>query len=225
MAPSELVWQAEDANGGRSTAPFPASGAEGLELRHKAWSYHSVAHLSELRPGAAPRLVAEVHFYADGGRERQHFLPGGASVRLRWERAAGRWELWLEAGERRVLEATFESPEPQLELYARSENVDRFDFSLLPPPGPGTLQSPPPAQAQLQDRIDQLTAELETEKLQKAEIGQQQAEIQQEKENLRNQLNESKRRYELLRRRRKRKHGKSSPRSMRSRLCSRRLNC
>ncbi|CAJ1331240.1 unnamed protein product, partial [Effrenium voratum] len=54
----------------------------------------------------------------------------------------------------------------------------------LPPPGPGTLQSPPPAHAQLLARIDQLTAELETEKQQKAEIQQ--------------HLDESKRRYELL---------------------------
>ena len=111
-----------------------------------------------------------------------------ASVRLRWERAAGRWKLWVGAGERRVLQATFETPEPQLELH-----MDRncFDLALLPLPGPGTLQSPPPAHAQLQARIDQLTAELETEKLQKAEI-------QQEKQKLQKQLDESKRRHELL---------------------------
>ena len=135
------------------------------------------------------RVVAE---QLPGGRMQRHDLPGRGAVRLRWERAAGRWKLWLEAGERRVLEATFESPEPQLELYTDSTCVDRFDVSLLPPPGPvGTLQSQPPAHAQLQARIDQLTAELETEKLQKAEI-------QQEKQKLQQQLDESKRRYELL---------------------------
>ena len=90
-----------------------------------------------------------------------------------------------------MLEATFEFSEPQLELYTDSRWVDRFDVCLLPLPGPGTLQSPPPACAQLQARIDQLTAELETEKLQNAEI-------QQEKQNLRKQLDESKRRCELL---------------------------
>ncbi|CAJ1445378.1 unnamed protein product [Effrenium voratum] len=183
MAPSELVWQAEDEYGCCCTAPWPASGAGGLELRPPAPCY-SCADLHELRPGAEPRRVAQVGFFERGlrevteklpsGRERQHDLPDGcASVRLRWERAAGRWKLWVEAGgERRVLQATFESSEPQLELRAVSAHMDRFHFSLLPPPGPGTLQSPPPAHAQLQARIDQLTAELETEKQQKAEFAQ-----------------------------------------------------
>ncbi|CAJ1439135.1 unnamed protein product [Effrenium voratum] len=202
MAPSELVWQAAGRDGCRSTAPWPASGAEGLELRPRPQAPDwSSAYLRELRPGAAPRHVAQVGFHPDGwrwveeqlpgGRWQRHDLPGRGSVRLRWEKAAGRWELWLEAGERLVLEATFESSEPQLELCTFSAHVDRFDVSLLPPPGPGTLQSPPPAHAQLQARIDQLTEELTTEKLQKAEI-------QHKKQKLQQQLDESKRRYELL---------------------------
>ncbi|CAJ1407452.1 unnamed protein product [Effrenium voratum] len=56
-------------------------------------------------------------------RWQYHVLPGGGAVRLRWEKAAGRWKLWAEAGERLVLEATFESPEPQLELYTESTYV------------------------------------------------------------------------------------------------------
>ena len=210
MAPSELVWQASvDRDGCRSTAPWPASGAAGLELRPRpqapGWSG---AWLRELRPGAAPRIVAGVHFDADGrrvvaeqlrdGRWQQRCeLPTGASVRLRWERAAGRWKLWAEAGERLVLEATFESSEPQLELQTDSMSPC-FDVSLLPLPGPvGTLQSPPPACAQLQARINQLTAELEESKHQcqvlereKAEEADQKAEIQQEKHNLQQQLDE-----------------------------------
>ncbi|CAJ1374099.1 unnamed protein product [Effrenium voratum] len=179
MAPSELAWQAEDVDeyGCRSTAPWPASGAAGLELRPKLGT--GWAQLCELRPGAESRLVADVVFDSLGrrwvrellpsGREQRHDLPG--AVRLRWEKA------------------TFESPEPQLALYTNSAFVGRFDVCLLPPPGPGTLQSPPPAHAQLQARIDQLTAELETEKLQKAEI-------QQEKQKLQQQLDESKRQEE-----------------------------
>ncbi|CAJ1422903.1 unnamed protein product [Effrenium voratum] len=205
MARLQHVWQApvdaeEDDDGCRSTAPWPASGAAGLELHTRAWGCS--AFLRELLPGAEPRDVAEVGFDKDGrwlceqlpsGRWQRHDLPGRGSVRLRWEKAAGRWELWAETGgERLVLEATFESSEPQLELYLEdSDYVDFLDVCLLPPPGPGTLQSPPPAHAQLQAQIDQLTAELETEKLQKAEI-------QQEKEHLRKQLDECKRRYELL---------------------------
>ena len=179
MAPSELAWQAENANGWRSTAPWPASGAGGLELRPRPQAPDSGADLRELRPGAAPRLVATVHFYAVGrnwvneqlpsGRRQDHVLPGGGAVRLRWERAAGRWKLWAEAGERLVLEATFETPEPQLELRTHSAYVDRFDFSLLHPP-------------EIQSRLDESTRQA----------------IMREKQELQNQLDESKRRYELL---------------------------
>ena len=105
------------------------------------------------------------------GRWQRHELPDRcASVRLRWERAAGRWKLWAEAaGERLVLEATFETPEPQLELCTHSTYVDRFDFSLLPPP-------------EIQSRLDESTRQA----------------IMREKQELQNQLDESKRRYELL---------------------------
>ncbi|CAJ1444821.1 unnamed protein product, partial [Effrenium voratum] len=190
MAPSELAWQAEDEGGFRSTAPWLASGAEGLELRLRVPP--SGVQLRELPPGAAPRTVAAVNFDPDSCRRvgellpssrwQHHVLPGGGVVRLCWEKAAGRWKLWVEAGgERLVLqEATFNTPEPQLELRAHSRYVDHFDVCLLPLPGPG-LQSPPPACAQLQARIDQLTAELEESKQQKAEI-------QQEKQNLQQQL-------------------------------------
>ena len=182
MAPSELAWQAADANGWRSTAPWPASGAGGLELRPRPQAPDSVAALRELRPGAAPRCVAAVDFDADGrrgvreqlpsGREhrwQRHELPGGGAVRLRWEKAAGRWKLWVEAGERLVLGATFETPEPQLELYTYSDWMNRFDFSLLPPP-------------EIQSRLDESTRQA----------------IMREKQELQNQLDESKRRYELL---------------------------
>ncbi|CAJ1354996.1 unnamed protein product, partial [Effrenium voratum] len=61
------------------------------------------------------------------------------------------------------------NPQLELELRTNSAGVDDFEFCLLPLPGPvGTLQSPPPAHAQLPARTDLLTAELETEKLQKA---------------------------------------------------------
>ena len=180
MAPSELAWQAENANGWRSTAPWPASGAGGLELRPRPQAPDSGADLRELRPGAAPRHVAWVGVLEGGrrwvkeqlpsGRERHHDLPGGGAVRLRWERAAGRWKLWAEAGgERLVLEATFETPEPQLELRTHSAYVDRFDFSLLHPP-------------EIQSRLDESTRQA----------------IMREKQELQNQLDESKRRYELL---------------------------
>ena len=183
------------AGGGRERLPLHGAVARERRRRPGAAPPASGRLRGCPRPGAAPRHVAEVDFDEDGGRRvceqlpsgpvQHHVLPGGGAVRLRWERAAGRWKLWVEAGgERLVLGATFESPEPQLELHAYSIFVDYFDVSLLPPPGPGTLQSPPPAHAQLQARIDQLTAELETGKLQKAEIQQ--------------HLDESKRRYELL---------------------------
>ncbi|CAJ1412680.1 unnamed protein product [Effrenium voratum] len=179
MAPSELAWQTAGRNGCRSTAPWPASGAGGLELRPRPQAPGcSSAYLRELRPGAAPRHVAQVGFDPLGrrrvteqlpsGRMQRHDLPGGGAVRLRWEKAAGWWKLWVEEGaERLVLEATFESPEPQLELY--STYVDRFDFSLLPPP-------------EIQSRLDESTRQA----------------IMREKQDLQNQLDESKRRYELL---------------------------
>ena len=171
------------AGGGRERLPLHGAVARERRRRPGAAPPASGRLRGCPRPGAAPRHVAEVDFDEDGGRRvceqlpsgpvQHHVLPGGGAVRLRWERAAGRWKLWVEAGgERLVLGATFESPEPQLELHAYSIFVDYFDVSLLPPPGPGTLQSPPPAHAQLQARIDQLTAELETGKLQKAEFAQ-----------------------------------------------------
>ena len=165
-------------NGRRSTAPWPASGAGGLELRPRSAPGWSWAQLRELRPGAAPRHVAAVVFYAHGRRyvteqlpsgRVQHVLPGGGAVRLRWEKAAGWWKLWVEAGERLVLEATFESPEPQLELCTYSDWMNRFDFSLLPPP-------------EIQSRLDESTRQA----------------IMREKQELQNQLDESKCRYELV---------------------------
>ena len=211
MAPSELAWQAADADGRRSTAPWPASSAGGLELRPRPQAPDSGADLRELRPGAAPRLVAGVDFYADGDcvvgehRWQRHELPnGGASVRLRWEKAAGRWKLWLEAGgERLVLEATFESPEPQLELRTHSTFVDSFDFSLLHPPeiqsrlDESTRQAIMREKQELQNQLELLARE-KAEETQKAESAQHEKEaLQQRIESLMAELETEKQQKEI----------------------------
>ncbi|CAJ1412614.1 unnamed protein product [Effrenium voratum] len=174
MAPSEFAWKlwsdvsecwAAEAFRGAVLRKCPAGG--------EAW-----AQLREVR-GNTSTAVSRVTFRADGACQVLELFfmgfpyPVGefrscGEVRWRWEKAGGRWKVWVESdtGETVVVPATFEASAPQLELHSLSP--DRLEVSLLPLQ---QVRSPQPSQAEL--RVQELMAEVQHERAQKANLQQQ----------------------------------------------------
>ncbi|CAJ1444822.1 unnamed protein product [Effrenium voratum] len=112
-------------------------------------------------------------------RWQYHVLPGGGAVRLRWEKAAGRWKLWAEAGERLVLEVltreTVEETEQKAEIQKEKQNLQpqldesKRRYELLTREKKEETQKVESAQHEikaLQQRIELQTEQLEMEKQQ-----------------------------------------------------------
>ena len=194
MAPG-LTWQ-PDHPGVAFTAPWAAEASGGVELRR---GRGAVAVLDEVGGGGGwLQSVSQLVFGADGccvvkewsgGRsgyvEVGRFPRGG--VRWCWAKGpGGQWKVWAEAdsGEKLLLNQTFKNSAPQLMMYSY-QNWRSLEISLLPlQPGPGNAPqvSPQPSQAELRAQVDQLTtSEVQSERVQKAELQQRLAEITQEK--------------------------------------------
>ncbi|CAJ1368764.1 unnamed protein product [Effrenium voratum] len=140
------------------------------------------AHLCEMH-----RALARVMFRVDGACKVQEVkfkglvwstvavFPGCSEVRWRWEKAGGRWKVWVESdtGETVALSTTFETSSPQLNLYSWTPN--HLEVSLLPLQ---PVRSPQPSQAEL--RVQELMAEVQHERAQKANLQQQCNALQQQ---------------------------------------------
>ena len=158
---------------GRGGLPRKRSGAGNV------WAW-----LCEVRANGST-AVSRVTFRADGACEVEEFCMGFpypvgefrscGEVRWRWEKAGGRWKVRAESdtGEMVVLSKTFETSSPQLELCSLTRG--RLEVSLLPPQ---PVRSPQPSQAEL--RVQELMAEVQHERAQKANLQQQCNALQQQ---------------------------------------------
>ncbi|CAJ1425923.1 unnamed protein product [Effrenium voratum] len=192
MAPA-LTWQTDGVVA--FTAPWAAEASGGVALRPRGRGAEAQLHEVDGR-GRSVQSVSRLDFGADGGCMVTEWssqsgwvevgrFPGGG-VRWCWAKGpGGQWKVWAEAdtGEKILLNKTFNSSAPQLKLFS-IKNWQSLDISLLPlQPGPGNAPqvSPQPSQAELKAQVDQLTSEVQSERVQKAELQQRLAEITQEK--------------------------------------------
>ena len=179
IAPSEFAWQPR----GSTSEPWAAEAFAGAVLRKRPAAGKVWAWLCEVRGDGSG--VSKVTFCLDGFCEVQECgtlawytvgkFPDCSEVQWRWEKAGGRWKVWVESdtGEMVVLGKTFETSSPQLELCSRTQNS--LEVSLLPLQ---PVRSPQPSQAEL--RVQELTAEVQHERAQKAELRQQCNALQQQ---------------------------------------------
>ena len=148
----------------------------GAVLRKRQAAGEAWAQLREVRGDGSVAAVSRVAFRADGACEVIEGFAwnvvgrfrGCSEVQWRWEKAGGRWKVWAESdiGETVALSRTFASSSPHFQLA--SLFVNRFEFSLLPlQPVP----SPEPSPAEL--RVQELSAEVQREGAQEAELQQQ----------------------------------------------------
>ena len=169
MAPSDFAWKPR----GSTSEPWAAEAFHGAVLRKRPLG-EPWASLREVR-GDGSAAVSRVTFCVGGACEVQQRegsawdtvgkFRGCSEVRWRWEKAGGRWKVRAESdtGEMVVLSKTFETSSPQLELCSLTRS--RLEVSLLP------LQPVQPSQAEL--RVQELMAEVQHERAQKANLQQQ----------------------------------------------------
>ncbi|CAJ1412619.1 unnamed protein product [Effrenium voratum] len=219
MAPSEFAWKPRSLR----SEPWAAEAFAGAVLRKRPVG-EAKASLCEVRANGCGETVSKVTFRADGACEVKEFkgwawckvgvFRSCSEVQWRWEKAGGRWKVWVESdtGETVVVAKTFETSSPQLELCSLTRS--RLEVSLLPLQ---PVRSPQPSQAEL--RVQELMAEVQHERAQKANLQQQCDELkeqlttitqekaqavqkkdalQQDKQDLQHELEQCRRNFALL---------------------------